>query len=77
MAPHARQGHGSHPLGELWSPAGLVGCAGQLGRASDHQEFHWGQNPTKRDQQYNRLLIYSLNGLVGLRTQKTKGCFDY
>ena len=51
--------------------------AGQLGRASDHQEFHWGQNPMKRDQQYNRLLIYTLNGLVGLLTQKINGCFAY
>ena len=33
MAPHARQGHGSHPLGELWSPAGLGGTCRPAGKS--------------------------------------------
>ena len=77
MSPHARQGTAlTH-----WESSGvqqdLGALAGPLGRASDHQEFHWGQSPMKRDQQYNRPLIYTLNGLVGLLTQKTNGCFAY
>lgn len=33
MSPHARQGHGSHPLGELWSPAGLGGTCRPAGKS--------------------------------------------
>lgn len=55
----------------------LTGLVAQLGRASDSQVFRWGQNSFKRDQQYSQLWIYTLNGPVGLLTQKTKGWFFF
>lgn len=74
--------HRSHSLGKLWSQAGLDMTCRSAGkwssrtRTSDNQHSRGSKSHLKEVNNTDRqLLIYTLNGPVGLLTQKTKGCF--